>query len=257
VLAGLTLGLNLMARPTFFVAGLAAWFTRWRLHPRELRVTVAAVCVALLVATPWIARNWALLGQPVLISTGFEDIWKGNNSAATGSSYVAQGTTVFDVAPIGFRQRLWGSDEIHANALFAEETGEFITREPAAFASLVARKFFYFWWLPAEAGVLYPTAWLNAYEAYALVMYAFAAVGVIGILRAGTTDERELLMLIASIGLTLAVVHALAYVEGRHRWGLEPLVLLVAARGMFSVASWFLERGGESQSRLFRRLKLR
>src|SRR5215475_11791740 len=33
VLAGLTLGLNLMTRPTFFVAGLAAWLTRWRQHP--------------------------------------------------------------------------------------------------------------------------------------------------------------------------------------------------------------------------------
>jgi hypothetical protein len=257
VLAGLTLGLNLMARPTFFLAGLVAWSTRWRTHRRELRVTIAAVSVALLVSTPWIARNWALLGQPVLISTGFEDIWKGNNSAATGSSYVAQGTTIFDVAPPRLLQQLWASDEIHANALFAEETGEFVTRQPAQFASLVARKFFYFWWLPAEAGVLYPVAWLNAYQVYALVMYAFALVGVIGILRAGTADERELLSLIASIGLSLAVVHALTYVEGRHRWALEPLVLLVAARGMFSVASWLLERGGEPQSRVFRRLKLR
>ena len=183
VLAGLTLGLNLMTRPTFFVAGLAAWFTRWRRHPRELRVTLAAVAVALLVASPWLARNWVLLGQPLLASTGFEDIWKGNNSAATGSSYVAQGTTVFDVAPARFQQQLWAADEIHANALFAEETSEFIVRQPAQFASLVARKFVYFWWLPAEAGVLYPAAWLNAYQAYAVVMYAFAAVGVIGVLR--------------------------------------------------------------------------
>jgi hypothetical protein len=257
VLAGLTLGLNLMARPTFFVAGVAVWFTRWRLHRRELRVTLAAIGVALLVATPWIARNWALLGQPVLVSTAFEDVWKGNNSAASGSSYVGQGTTVFDVAPPRFQQRLWAADEIQANALFAEETREFITQQPAQFASLVARKFFYFWWLPAEAGVLYPVEWLNAYQVYALVMYAFAAVGVIGILRAGTADERHLLTLIASVALTLAVVHALAYVEGRHRWALEPLVLLVAARGMFSVASWVLERGGEPQSRVFRRLRLR
>jgi hypothetical protein len=257
VLAGLTLGLNLMTRPTFFIAGLAAWFTRWRQHPRQLRVTIAAIGVALLVATPWLARNWVLLGQPLLVSTGFEDIWKGNNSAATGSSYVAPGTTIFDVAPQHFQQRLWAANEMQASALFAEETGEFVGQQPALFASLVARKFLYFWWLPAEVGVLYPAAWLNAYQVYALAMYAFAAAGVIGVMRTGTRGERELLTLIASIGLTLAVVHALAYVEGRHRWALEPLVLMLAARGMVSVASWLLERGGEPQSRVFRRLKLR
>lgn len=91
VLAGLTLGLNLMARPTFFVAGLAAWIARLRMHPRELRAIVGAVVVAMVVVTPWLARNWVLLGQPLLVSTGFEDIWKGNNAVASDASYVAPG----------------------------------------------------------------------------------------------------------------------------------------------------------------------
>jgi hypothetical protein len=257
VVAGLTLGLTLMARPTFFVAGLAAWLARWYLHKRELRALLAASAIALTVAMPWVARNWSLLGQPLLISTGFEDVWKGNNIAATGSGYVAPGVTVFDVAPTRLQLQIRQLDEVHLNALFAEETGEFIQREPAQFASLVARKFFYFWWLPAEAGLLYPVAWLSAYQVYAVIMYTFAAVGAIGILRYGTGRERELLRTIAVIGLSLAVVHALAYVEGRHRWGLEPLVLLVAARGMFSVAAWLLERGWLPQSRVWRRLKAR
>lgn len=256
LLAGMTLGLTLMARPTFFLAGLVAWFTRWQLHRDDLRALVAAIAIAVAVATPWVARNWLLLGQPLLISTGFEDVWKGNNVAATGSSYVARGTTVFDVAPARMQQRLWASDELRANALFAEETVEFVQQRPAHFASLVARKFFYFWWLPAEAGLLYPVAWLHAYQVYVVVMYAFAAVGTVGIVRSGTGRERELLMTIASIGLTLAIVHALAYVEGRHRWGLEPLLLLLAARGMFSVAAWFAG-GRSSQSRMLRRPKER
>ena len=99
------------------------------------------------------------------------------------------------------------------------------------FASLVARKFFYFWWLPQEAGVLYPPAWLTAYQVYALAIYGLAAVGAAAIVRGGNADARSLLLTIATIGMTLAIVHSLAYVEGRHRWGIEPLILLISARG--------------------------
>lgn len=257
VLAGMTLGLCLMARPTFFLAGLSAWLARWRLHRNELWILITATIIALAVAAPWVARNWLLLGQPLLISTGFEDVWKGNNRAATGSGYVAPDTTVFDVAPAQLIERLSNTDEVGANALFAEETLDFVQQRPAQFASLVVRKFYYFWWLPAEAGLLYPRGWVSAYQVYTLTIYAFALIGTIGILRSGTSRERELLITVASIGLTLSVVHALAYVEGRHRWGLEPLVLLIAARGMVSVAAWLLGRDGSPQSRVLRRLKTR
>jgi hypothetical protein len=255
VLAGITLGLNMMTRPTLFIAGILGWCVRWRTHPRELRPILAAVGVGLLIVTPWVGRNCALLGQPLLISTSFEDIWKGNNAAATGSSYVGQGTTVFDVAPPQMQQQLRESDELGANAVFAAETVKFIEWQPEQFASLVARKFFYFWWLPAEAGLLYPAPWLSAYKVYALVMYVFAVIGVIGIVRHGRPRERELLRLLATIGLTLAVVHALAYVEGRHRWVLEPLLLLLVARGVFSMATWLAEHRRLSQVRIARWLK--
>lgn len=257
VLAGITLGLCLMARPTFFLAGLVAWLGRWRLHRNQLPAVITAMTIALAVAAPWVGRNWLLLGQPLLVSTSFEDVWKGNNRLATGSSYVAPDTTVFDVAPARLVERLWNTDEVGANALFAEETLDFVQQRPAQFLSLVVRKFYYFWWLPAEAGVLYPSGWLSAYQVYTLAVYVFAVVGTIGILRSGTSRERELLMTVGSIGLTLSLVHALAYVEGRHRWGLEPLVLLIAARGMVSVTEWLLGGGGWPQSRLLRRLKTR
>jgi hypothetical protein len=40
-----------------------------------------------------------------------------------------------------------------------------------------------------------------------------------------------LLGTILAISFTVAVLHALSYVEGRHRWGIEPLLLLLAAQG--------------------------
>jgi len=237
LMAGLTLGLNLMSRPTYFFAGVGTWSLRWINRRANGRYLAAAVAIAVVVGMPWVVRNWARLGEPLLISTSFEDVWKGNNAAATGSGFVAPGITVFDVASPTLRARIFQSDELQVNNMFAEETLEFIQQSPDQFASLVVRKFFYFWWLPQQAGVLYPSTWLAAYQVYALVIFAFAAIGAAGILRNGTSDERNLLSMIVSVGLLLAVAHALAYVEGRHRWGIEPLVLLITARGVMTVLS--------------------
>jgi hypothetical protein len=237
-MAGLSLGLNLMSRPTYFVAGLGLLMLRWFTRRQDWRYLAAAAMVALAVGAPWVVRNWVLLGQPMLISTSFEDVWKGNNLAASGSSFVATGKTVLDIAPADLRQRLSESDELQANATFAQATLAFITQSPDQFAGLVVRKFLYFWWLPQTAGTLYPASWLTAYQVYAAIIFAFAAVGAVGIARSGTADERTLLTTILTLGLLLASLHALTYVEGRHRWGIEPLVLLVTARGVFAVASW-------------------
>ena len=52
------------------------------------------------------------------------------------------------------------------------------------------------------------------------IVFAVLALGAIGIIRAGSRDERAVLCTVAAVGLGLAILHALAYVEGRHRWGI-------------------------------------
>ena len=250
---GLTLGLNLMTRPTFFLAGLAALIVRWLARHTSLRQIVAVTLIGAAIGTPWVARNWLFLGRPLLMSTSLEDVWKGNNPISNGSSYVGPGQSVFDAAPVELRERIWHSDELQLNDMFASETASFIREQPEQFASLFARKFAYFWWFPQPVGALYPANWLAAYKAYAVVMYAFAAIGVVGIVRNGSTDARQLLAMLTAVGLTLATVHALAYVEGRHRWGLEPLLLLLTARGMVASLSGLRSLNAWRQSRVLSR----
>lgn len=253
LMAGFTLGLNLMSRPTYFAAGLGLFLVRGLMRRTDARYLAAAAMVAVLIGMPWVARNWVVLGQPLLISTSFEDVWKGNNLAATGSSYVAQGKTIFDVAPKALQEQIAHSDELQANRTFAEATLAFIEHDPSQFASLLVRKFLYFWWMPQMAGVLYPSAWLTAYEVYALVIFSFAAIGAAAILQGGTADQRSLLSTILTLALFLAALHALAYVEGRHRWGIEPLILLITAHGLFQTGAW-LRHAGLPQWPLLRRV---
>jgi hypothetical protein len=251
--AGVTLGLNLMTRPTFFLAGLAGLSVRWLARRASLRQMVAVVAIAIAIGTPWVARNWLFVGRPLLMSTGLEDVWKGNNPESSGSGMLTFGKTVFDAAPDELRERIWHSDELQLNDVFARETVSFIRDQPAQFASLFARKFAYFWWLPEQAGVLYPSGWLAVYQVYAVFINTFAVIGAIAILRFDHDDARRLLATLAAVGLTLAVVHGLAYVEGRHRWGIEPLLLLLTARGIFASASALRNLGAWNQSRVLLR----
>jgi hypothetical protein len=253
LLAGLALGLGLMSRPTFFLAGLVAMAVRWRAARSSLKPLLAAIAVALVIAAPWVMRNWVLLGRPVFVSTSLEDVWKGNNPLASGSSYLPSGQDIFSAASPELQARFRNASELGLNDVFAQQVQDFVVHQPGQFAGLVARKFVYFWWLSPQAGMLYPAAWLTAYETYATVILAFAAAGVVAILRGGSPGERNLLGMLAATSLTLAVIHALAYVEGRHRWGIEPLLLLLTARGIFSVASSLWSPGGTGQLRLFRR----
>jgi hypothetical protein len=242
LMAGLTLGVTLMSRPTFFVAGAAALGFRWLSARHHWAPTLAALGLALVVALPWTARNWALLGRPMFISSSIEDVWKGNNPIASGSSYMPNGLDVFSAAPAELRVRFTQSSELALNEVFTQEVTAFVSQHPGDFLALTARKFAYFWWASPQMGLLYPPMWLFVFQGYALVIFGFAFVSVMTILRCGSADERGLLGLLAAISLTLAIIHALAYVEGRHRWGIEPLLLLLTAHGIFVVAGAL--RGG-------------
>jgi hypothetical protein len=255
LLVGFTLGMNLMSRPTFFVAGVAGLGVRWLRTRHHLAPTLLAVLVALLIAAPWVARNWAVLGRPLLISTSLEDVWKGNNPIASGSSFLPSGEEIFAAAPAELMARFLQADELELNELFGREITAFVTEHPVDFVALVARKFVYFWWLSPQAGMLYPPSWLAAYEVYAAIILGLAIVGATGIVRNGSAEERNLLAVLAAISLALAGVHALAYVEGRHRWGVEPLLLLLTARGILSSAAVVLNSWPADHVWFFRRAR--
>jgi hypothetical protein len=253
LMAGLTLGATLMSRPTFFIACVAALGFRWLNRRRLAAPTLAALALALIVALPWVVRSWSVLGRPVFISSSFEDVWKGNNPSASGSSYMPNGQDVFAAASPELQARFTQATELQLNEVFTLEVVAFVSQHPGDFVGLTARKFAYFWWSSPQMGLLYPPMWLTAYQGYALVIFGFGIVGVVTILRSGRADERELLGVLAAISLSLAVIHALAYVEGRHRWGVEPLLLLLTARGIFVVAGSLRNTNLAGQLRLFRR----
>src|ERR1700674_4172678 len=122
-----------MSRPTLFVAGVVALGVHWLGTRRSFAPMLAAVAVALMVASPWVARNWAVLGRPVFITTSLEDVWKGNNPISTGSSYLPNGRDIFTAAAPELLSRLQQASELEANDVFGQQIMAFVTQRPGDF----------------------------------------------------------------------------------------------------------------------------
>jgi len=192
---------------------------------RLIRAGLCAIAAGLVLA-PWLLRNQGLFGRPLLATGNGYRFFIGNVPPSTGSALLPSGEPVLDRADPTLLRALPTLDEAAQDRLFWKRGLDFVRAQPAAFARQVARKLAYFWtWTPA-AGALYPASYRWAYFAFYLAVLVAAAVGL---LRLAANGDRRVLLVMAALFVSVSLVHAVFYVELRHRWALEPLLLVLAA----------------------------
>ena len=106
---------------------------------------------------------------------------------------------------------------------FGAEALDFVINEPYRFASGLLRKAAYFWWFYPQSGILYPRAYLTSYK----VLYAGMVVGL-ALCQRHRLWRREMLYP-ALLVLGIWGAHTLVVTEMRHRWTVEPVMLLFMA----------------------------
>jgi hypothetical protein len=137
---------------------------------------------------------------------------------------------VFDDAPQRLVNEWERRDETGQYRLFRDEGLAEVRRDPGRFAGLVLGKFLYFWTFAPQSGVLYPARYFYVYIAYYAAVALAAIAGLITLLR--RPDLRPDLALILILFASVATTHSLFFVEMRHRWAIEPIVLIFAAAGL-------------------------
>jgi 4-amino-4-deoxy-L-arabinose transferase-like glycosyltransferase len=241
VALGLVVGLGALSRGTavVFLPIAGAWML-WAVDRREwptvvARYALAAVCATLVIA-PWSVRNTRVNGEFVwMLSTEGEDLWDGNNPAATGHSYVNRNLIVLETLTDAERRDLRSQPtEMAQSRWFRDRALAFIRGNPGAFVTLTIRKFFYFWWFGPQSGMLYAREWLRGYQVFYVGVLALAAAGARAAWVSDDRDSRRLAVLLLVFALGLSVLQSLYYVEGRHRWAVESLILVLAGGGMAS-----------------------
>ena len=237
VVLGVIVGVGALTRATtlvFFPTG-ALWLL-WVSPSAERRQTLVRMCVAGLCAVaivlPWTIRNTRLLHHLVPIqTTDGELIWRGNNPFATGNSYVDAEHTVLDMLPVEARDEVRHlPDEVAQSRWFTDRAMAYIEANPRTFVRLTLKKFFQFWWFSDQTGLLYPQRWLRLYQAYYVALLLLAGAGVLSIAASRSGAWRDALLLVLFL-LALSGLQSFYYVEGRHRWAVEPMVIALSGGG--------------------------
>jgi hypothetical protein len=202
------------------------------------RVAALYLTGVLVVIVPWAARNYAIHGTVMLESMTSQQFWKGNATYSNGSGYLAAGRNVYEAAPPRLVEEWRRRDETGQSQLFREEGFAEVRKDPARFAGLVVKKFVYFWTVPPNSGQLYPAQYYAAYLAYYAALIIGACLGVAAAIRQPALRPGVLLVLIYFA--SISIVHALMFVEMRHRWAAEPLILAFVPLGVRSIRDrWF------------------
>ncbi|MBI3616106.1 MAG: glycosyltransferase family 39 protein [Candidatus Omnitrophica bacterium] len=229
--AGFLSGLALLERGTFIpVIPVCVAVLFWKSENKRavFRGTLVFFVGLSFLTAPWILRNNRIFGVPVLMTTIGEHLWRGNNPNATGTSLTREGMPMIQTADPRFQEQLNSLHEMGQMRLFLDAGRRYIAEHPGRFVKNIVKRVFYFFWFSPTAGALYPAWAFVVYRAYYAAMLLFAGWGMASLHR----QQRMGLFLVGGVWLCVGLMQSFFYVETRHRWGVEGLMLIFSAAGI-------------------------
>ncbi len=187
----------------------------------------------MLVVTPWMLRNGAIYHRFVFMSSlSSELFWRGNNPQATGTTVTSDLTPMLGTLPPDFEQKMAGMDELGQQDTLRRQAWAFIRSNPKKAALLFIKKFLMFWWFAPTSGYRYPPTYFSIYR----ILYGGALLlGIVGLawgFRQADQRTRQGILLLTSMALGFSLLQSVYYVEIRHRWAIEPLLLVFTGGGL-------------------------
>jgi hypothetical protein len=230
---GVLFGISMLFRSTIsvFMVFACAWLV-WQWDTpvrRSLGRAAIIVGVALLIVSPWLIRNAVVFQRPVgFVSTGGYNLWIGNNPSTTGGALAADGRGM-DATDPALAASLRGLDEMEQQDVYRGVALGYISRHPGTALMNYTRKFWSFLFWSDQMGAWYPAWFRVPYQAFYLVLLAFALLGGYRLAGAG---HGPAVILLAGFVLSVGIVQSVYFVEGRHRWGVESALIVLAACGI-------------------------
>ena len=188
----------------------------------RLGLGMLILLVSMVVTTPWLARNWRVIGAPVLNTNGGFNLYLGNNPAATGW-FVSIADT--PRGPTWNELRLSG--EVQASEILKQEAVSWIKEHPSEFLLLAFKKAVYLWMPPFHEGkgqgstaeTVIRIMWLTQF----LILVAVAIASLV-LLPLKNSQLAILWLAIASY----TMLHMLFYIIFRYREPIMPVIVIIA-----------------------------
>jgi 4-amino-4-deoxy-L-arabinose transferase-like glycosyltransferase len=248
--AGIVAGLTVLFRVTtvllLFLGLIWCYAFSVQESKRKLRSTAVILAILFLMLLPWGIRNYKVFGRPLLLQTNkWESLYYGNAPASDGSLYGAWGVPI-EKMPDQFPPEIFKMNEIGQGEYLKKMTLDLFRSNPKAFIGRVFRKMFYFWYFSPYQGSLYPASWMRWYKAYYLLIFFPAVYSIVYNLFFRRGGGRADILLVVLFLLAIMCAHSLYFVESRHRWSVEPLLLIFTANGFFMLKDILFKRSGAS-----------
>lgn len=236
--AGFTGGMATLTRGTFspiFIICLIFYVLLKRDASIRRRLAYAAMSFFIFAAvnTPWTVRNYIQFGKPVYSqNTKWESFWVGNNPNASGGHFHADGTLVLSTKPPEMQAEIDANkgNEVAIEEVFKKYAMEYIRAEPFHFIRGLARKSFYFWWFYPQTGLFYPRSFLIAYKVLYCILLVFVLSGLYICHKKKLWRKEMIFPALLVLGIWAA--HTINFMEMRHRWTVEPVLLIFVAAGV-------------------------
>jgi len=231
-LAGLSLGLCVLGRPTIvpFALGALVWVWLVCEGTRRLRFySLLAVLLPLcLVVGSWLARNAFILGTPTLTSEVGVQLWVGNNPYTfthyPGESINLSAEAASDALPPGDQAQLaaLAGSEVERDNWFLRRALAYMREHPRETAYAAGRKI-----LAGFSWTLNPVKDSRAQMIYFLSYVPILILGVVGV--SLTWRRWRELSLIYLLVLSFAAVAAVFFAHTSHRSPLDVYLIVFAA----------------------------
>lgn len=235
------------ARIVLFVPLALAWAGLAVSGDRRARTrAVALVALPLVVLLGgWVARNWRLVGAPVLTTEGGEQLWYGNNpwtfSHFPVRSIDLTGGELILKMPADARERLeqFQGTEAERDAVVAGWAVDYMTADPARTARAVSRKL----WVAASAQ-LSPARGAVVQLGYAALFLPVHLLALFSVWRSRHAWREH--GLTWALLIAFAVTTAIFWAHTSHKNYLDAVLFVYAAAGAYMLAPARLRQRGES-----------
>lgn len=237
IIISILIGAGILTRPTF-IFFLPAYFLYVWLNSKRfkcaLKTILAVALFSILIILPWTIRNYRIHKRWLFITTNSaEHFWRGNNPAASGSALTEDGCSIIEKSPVEIKEKIYKMTEIEQYDFFHKEAYKFIGSNPGFFIKMTFKKFFYFWWFSPQVGLLYPGLWKIVYMAYyGVLLFTFIFGLYASLFKKILSANKDAVVSVLLFIFLTSLLHALFYVEIRHRWAVEPLMLIFSAFGL-------------------------
>lgn len=256
VLTGLWIGLAMLTTsgPMVFFAPMAcAWlWWRWGSFKKALSFSVVIAATALLVMTPWVARNYEVhhafvplttdggrvffkVYNPLAMSMMLQDLWVDATPEppdAIPTPFVGIGKTGCD-----FMQ---GYTEPQADRFWYRKAHDWITAHPSEMPGLLGMKFMLLWrpWMyPAKGAIggngaiILSAAFMN--WGYALSFGFLLVFAILGVLFEGKSERRRAVLFFL-LALAFTVTYVVTAPGTKYRVPFDSILALIAASAIWS-----------------------